>query len=314
MPTLRLVTRKSPLALWQAEFVQNRLQALHPGLEIRLSGVHTTGDKILDAPLAKVGGKGLFIKELEQRLIEGEADIAVHSMKDVTIELPPELVLPVILEREDPRDVFISEHHESLDALPQGARVGTSSLRRQCQLKAHRPDLEVRDLRGNVGTRLNRLERGEFDAIILAAAGVKRLNLQDRIKAYLDLGAMLPAIGQGALGIECRMSDEQVLKLIEPLDHSATHLCVAAERALNRRLYGGCQVPIAAHAELIRGELTLRALVGRIDGTKIIRGALSGPPEQAEQLGVALAEDLLKRGAGTILEELMRGGGNSISG
>ncbi|MCI0409845.1 MAG: hydroxymethylbilane synthase, partial [Acidobacteria bacterium] len=243
--------------------------------------------------------------ELEQCLLEGKADIAVHSMKDVTVDLPLGLILPVILEREDPRDVFISAHYESLESLPPGARVGTSSLRRQCQLRAYRPDLVIQSLRGNVGTRFSKLDRGEFEAIILAAAGVKRLSLQAQIKAYLAPEIMLPAIGQGAIGIECRAQDLRVLNLIEPLDHHATHLCVVAERALNRRLYGGCQVPLAAHAELIEGKLCLRALVGRVDGTEIVRGESSGPLDQAEQLGMALAEDLLKRGAGIILKELM---------
>ena len=305
-PALRIVTRKSPLALWQAELVRKRLQALYPTLAIDLIGVHTTGDKILDAPLAKIGGKGLFIKELEQRLLEGSADLAVHSMKDVTIDLPAGLAIPVILEREDPRDAFISERYGSLDSLPHGARVGTSSLRRQCQLKAHRPDLEIRDLRGNVGTRLRKLDQGEFDAIILAAAGVRRLDLHARIKGYLAPEIMLPAIGQGALGIECRAADEPVLELIQPLDHSGTHLCVVAERAVSRRLYGDCQVPIAGHAELIEGELFLRALVGRIDGSEIVHGQISGPQANAEELGRVLAEDLLARGAKTLLEELMQ--------
>jgi hydroxymethylbilane synthase len=305
-PALRIVTRKSPLALWQAELVRKRLQALYPTLAIDLIGVHTTGDKILDAPLAKIGGKGLFIKELEQRLLEGSADLAVHSMKDVTIDLPAGLAIPVILEREDPRDAFISERYGSLDNLPHGARVGTSSLRRQCQLKAHRPDLEIRDLRGNVGTRLRKLDQGEFDAIILAAAGVKRLDLHARIKGYLAPEIMLPAIGQGALGIECRVADEPVLELIQPLDHSDTHLCVVAERAVSRRLYGDCQVPIAGHAELIEDKLFLRALVGRIDGCEIVHGQISGPQANAEELGIALAEDLLSRGAKTLLEELMQ--------
>lgn len=305
-PALRIVTRKSPLALWQAELVRKRLQALYPTLAIDLIGVHTTGDKILDAPLAKIGGKGLFIKELEQRLLEGSADLAVHSMKDVTIDLPAGLAIPVILEREDPRDAFISERYGSLDSLPHGARVGTSSLRRQCQLKAHRPDLEIRDLRGNVGTRLRKLDQGEFDAIILAAAGVKRLDLHARIKDYLAPEIMLPAIGQGALGIECQAADEPVLELIQPLDHSDTHLCVVAERAVSRRLYGDCQVPIAGHAELIEGKLFLRALVGRIDGSEIVHGQISGPQANAEELGIALAEDLLSRGAKTLLEELMQ--------
>jgi hydroxymethylbilane synthase len=305
-PALRIVTRKSPLALWQAELVRKRLQALYPTLAIDLIGVHTTGDKILDAPLAKIGGKGLFIKELEQRLLEGSADLAVHSMKDVTIDLPAGLAIPVILEREDPRDAFISERYGSLDNLPHGARVGTSSLRRQCQLKAHRPDLEIRDLRGNIGTRLRKLDQGEFDAIILAAAGVKRLDLHARIKGYLAPEIMLPAIGQGALGIECRVADKPVLELIQPLDHSDTHLCVVAERAVSRRLYGDCQVPIAGHAELIEDKLFLRALVGRIDGCEIVHGQISGPQANAEELSIALAEDLLSRGAKTLLEELMQ--------
>jgi hydroxymethylbilane synthase len=303
-PVLRIVTRNSPLALWQAELVRKRLQTIDPTLAIDLIGVHTTGDKILDAPLAKIGGKGLFIKELEQRLLEGSADLAVHSVKDVTIDLPLGLAVPVILEREDPRDAFISERYGSLDSLPHHARIGTSSLRRQCQLKAHWPDLEIRDLRGNIGTRLRKLDQGEFDAIILAAAGVRRLDLHARIKAYLAPEIMLPAIGQGALGIECRAADEPVLELIQPLDHSGTHLCVVAERAVSRRLYGDCQVPIAGHAELIEGKLFLRALVGRIDGSEIVHGQISGPQTNAEELGIALAEDLLSRGAKTILEGL----------
>jgi hydroxymethylbilane synthase len=306
VPALRIVTRKSPLALWQAEFVRKRLQAIRPSLAIDLIGVHTTGDKILDAPLARIGGKGLFIKELEQCLLEGSADLAVHSMKDVPVDLPPDLTLAAILEREDPRDAFICERYGSLDSLPHGARVGTSSLRRQCQLKARRPDLAIQSLRGNVGTRLRRLDQGEFDAIILAAAGVKRLDLHARIKAYLAPEIMLPAIGQGALGIECRAADERVRALIRPLDHADTHLCVMAERAVNRRLYGGCQVPIAGHAELIEGKLFLRALVGRIDGSEIVHGQISGPQANAEELGIALAEDLLARGAKTLLEAWMK--------
>jgi hydroxymethylbilane synthase len=301
---LRIVTRKSPLALWQAEFVRKRLQAIRPSLAIDLIGVHTTGDKILDAPLARIGGKGLFIKELEQCLLEGSADLAVHSMKDVPVDLPPDLTLTAILEREDPRDAFICERYGSLDSLPHSARVGTSSLRRQCQLKARRPDLAIQSLRGNVGTRLRKLDQGEFDAIILAAAGVKRLDLHARIKAYLAPEIMLPAIGQGALGIECRAADERVRALIRPLDHADTRLCVMAERAVNRRLYGGCQVPIAGHAELIEGKLFLRALVGRIDGSEIVHGQISGSQANAEELGIALAEDLLARGAKTILEGL----------
>ena len=303
--TLRIVTRKSPLALWQAEHVQDRLRAFHPDLEVQLIGVQTSGDKILDAPLAKIGGKGLFIKELEQQLLEGRADIAVHSMKDVTVNLPEGLALPVILERDDPRDVLISLHYDSLESLPQGAHVGTSSLRRQCQLRTLRPDLRITDLRGNVGSRLNRLEKGEFDAIILAAAGVKRLGMESRIKAYLDPSVMLSAIGQGAIGIECRAGDEAVLELIRPLDHAETHRCILAERELNRRLFGGCQVPVAGYAELLGEELSLRALVGRTDGSEVIGDSIRGPVREAEQLGVQLAERLLSEGADVILKDLI---------
>jgi hydroxymethylbilane synthase len=303
--TLRIVTRKSPLALWQAEHVRDRLRALHPDLEVLLIGVQTMGDKVLDAPLAKIGGKGLFVKELEQQLLAGGADIAVHSMKDVTVDLPDGLDLPVILEREDPRDALISLRYDALESLPQGARVGTSSLRRQCQLRALRPDLRISDLRGNVGTRLGRLEKGEFDAIILAAAGVKRLGMESRIKAYLEPSVILPAIGQGAIGIECRAGDKAVLELIQPLDHAETHLRVLAERALNRRLFGGCQVPIAGYAEILGEELCLRALVGRTDGSEVIRDSIRGPVRDAEQLGVQLAERLLSQGADVILKDLM---------
>ncbi|MGH6635869.1 MAG: hydroxymethylbilane synthase, partial [Gammaproteobacteria bacterium] len=252
---LRIVTRKSPLALWQARFVQSRLVALHPDLSIELLPVHTSGDKLLDAPLATVGGKGLFVKELEERLLCGAADLAVHSMKDVTVDLPQGLVIPVVLAREDPRDAFVSQHHDDLQALPRSALVGTSSLRRQCQLRAIRPDLKLQTLRGNVGTRLRKLDEGQFDAIILAAAGLKRLGLAARIRAYLDPDLLLPAIGQGAIGIECREGDEDLIQLITPLDDSRSRVCVGAERALNRRLFGGCQVPIAGHAEILHGEL-----------------------------------------------------------
>jgi hydroxymethylbilane synthase len=303
--TLRIVTRKSPLALWQAEHVKARLQALYPNLAVQLIGVNTTGDKILDSPLAKIGGKGLFVKELEQQLLSGEADIAVHSMKDVTLDFPEGLDLPVIMEREDPRDAFISGSYANPHALPNGAVVGTSSLRRQCQLRAKRPDLQLRDLRGNVGTRLAKLDAGMYDAIILATAGVKRLGMTDRIKAYLDTDFMLPAIGQGAIGIECRTVDSEVEALIAPLNHPATAICVKAERAINQRLFGGCQVPIAGYATLAGELIHLRALVGNVASGELIQGDCAGPIDLAVALGTALAEDLLARGADKLLQTVM---------
>jgi len=299
---LRIATRKSPLALWQAEYVRDRLIAAHPGLEVELVRMTTQGDKILDSPLAKVGGKGLFVKELEEGLLSGRADLAVHSMKDVPVELPEGLHLPVICEREDPRDAFVSRHYATLDDLPRGARVGTSSLRRQCQLTTRRPDLEILNLRGNVNTRLAKLDAGDFDAIILAAAGLLRLGFGERITAYLDTSVSLPAIGQGAIGIECRSDDPEVNELIAVLDHPPTRTRVNAERAMNHRLEGGCQVPIAGHAVLEEDALFLRGLVGYPDGSEVIRGEIRGNPDQAATLGVSLANDLLKRGAGTILK------------
>lgn len=264
----------------------------------------TRGDQILDAPLAKVGGKGLFVKELEQAMLEGRADIAVHSMKDVPVELPPGLELAVVLEREDPRDAFVSSRYATLDELPQGARVGTSSLRRQCQLRAVRPDLSLHDLRGNVNTRLDKLERGEFDAIILACAGLKRLGFTARIRQELGPDVILPAIGQGAIGIECRSDDGAIKALIAPLAHATTSVRLRAERAFNRRLNGGCQVPIAGYAELGHGVIVLRGLVGSPDGSQLVQGVISGRPEDAEELGQVLADDLLGRGAGAILAAL----------
>ncbi|GAB4350095.1 MAG: hydroxymethylbilane synthase [Gammaproteobacteria bacterium] len=300
--TLRIATRKSPLALWQAEHVADRLRAAHPGLSVELVGMSTRGDKILDSPLAKVGGKGLFVKELEQGMLQGEADIAVHSMKDVPVEFPEGLHLPVILEREDPRDAFVSRRYETLDALPEGARVGTSSLRRQVQLRERRPDLEILNLRGNVNTRLAKLDAGEYDAIILACAGLIRLGFGDRIASCLETTVSLPAIGQGAIGIECRRDDLRINKLIAPLDDPATHCRVAAERAMNARLSGGCQVPIAGFAELEGERLSLRGLVGRPDGSLVLRAAAEGGREEAADLGRRVAEDLLAQGAGPILE------------
>lgn len=303
-PTLRIITRKSPLALWQARFVQSRMATLHPDLNIEIIGVATSGDKILDAPLAQVGGKGLFVKELEENLLSGAADLAVHSMKDVTVDLPKGLILPVMLAREDARDVFVSKRYDSLHTLPSSALIGTSSLRRQCQLRAMGRKFKVQTLRGNVGTRLQRLDEGRFDAIILAAAGLKRLGLESRIRSYLEPDLLLPAIGQGAIGIECREGDDDLIALLSPFDDLATHLCVRAERALNRRLFGGCQLPIAGHAVLLEGELCLRALVGSVDGRQMLRGELRGPPEQAEDIGQQLGEKLLCQGADAILAEL----------
>ncbi|MCB1876858.1 MAG: hydroxymethylbilane synthase [Chromatiales bacterium] len=302
MTRVRIATRKSPLALWQAEHVSALLGKHHPGIEVELVGMTTKGDKILDSPLAKVGGKGLFVKELEQGMLAGEADIAVHSMKDVPVELPEGLHLAVILDREDPRDAFVSNTYAAFDELPQGARVGTSSLRRQCQIRERRPDLQISDLRGNVNTRLAKLDAGEYDAIILAGAGLKRLQMADRIRALLDPAISLPAIGQGAIGIETRSDDPAINALLAPLNDPKTHTRVLAERALNERLSGGCQVPIAGFAELEGETLWLRALVGYPDGSRVLRAENRGPASQAEALGVALAEDLLDQGARSILD------------
>jgi hydroxymethylbilane synthase len=302
---LRIATRKSALALWQTEHVAARLKAHHPALAVELVPMTTKGDKILDSPLARIGGKGLFVKELETGLLTGEADVAVHSMKDVPVAFPEGLHLPVILEREDPRDAFVSGRYAQFDDLPEGARLGTSSLRRQAQLKARRPDLHVLTLRGNVNTRLGKLDAGEYDAVILACAGLNRLGLAGRIRQRLPPEISLPAIGQGAIGIECRVADPEVEALIRPLNHVDTRDRLRAERAFNTRLAGGCQVPIAGFAEL-RGEtLRLRGLVGHPDGTEVVRGETSGPRSEAERLGADLAGDLLARGADRILAALV---------
>ncbi|MEW8043558.1 MAG: hydroxymethylbilane synthase [gamma proteobacterium symbiont of Phacoides pectinatus] len=302
--TLRIATRKSPLANWQAEHVSRKLRQAHPGLRVELVGMSTKGDKILDTPLAKIGGKGLFVKELEQGMLEGLADIAVHSMKDVPVELPEGLHLAVIMEREDPRDAFVSNHHQGVEELPDGAVVGTASLRRQCQLQERRPDLRIATLRGNVNTRLRKLDEGEFDAIILASAGLKRLGFEDRITGFLEPEQSLPAIGQGAIGIECRADDPWVNGLLEVLHDEETAICVAAERAMNNRLMGGCQVPIGGYAVLNHGRLYMRGLVGEPDGTHIMRAEVSGTTDQAEELGIALAEELLGQGADQVLAHL----------
>jgi hydroxymethylbilane synthase len=301
---VRIATRKSPLAMWQAEHVSSKLRQAHPGLQVELVGMSTQGDKILDTPLAKIGGKGLFVKELEQGMLEGIADIAVHSMKDVPVELPEGLHLAVIMEREDPRDAFVSNTYASLDQLPEGAVVGTSSLRRQCQLADRRPDLKIAPLRGNVNTRLRKLDEGEFDAIILAAAGLIRLGFEKRIQTLIDPEQSLPAIGQGAIGIECRADDPWINDLLKPLHDPDTAICVTAERAMNHRLMGGCQVPIAGYAVLNSGKLFMRGLVGEPDGSKIMRAELTDAAAAAESLGIALAEDLLGQGADRVLARL----------
>ncbi|MFT5425155.1 MAG: hydroxymethylbilane synthase [Gammaproteobacteria bacterium] len=302
---IRIATRKSPLALWQAEHVQAELIKYHPELEIELVRLQTQGDLILDRPLSMVGGKGLFIKELEQALYDNNADIAVHSMKDVTVDMPEGLVLPVMLKRENPHDVFISTKYKSIDELPQGALVGTSSLRRKCQLKAWRKDLNIKDLRGNVGTRLQKLNDGEYDAIILAAAGVIRLGLKDRISEFISTDIILPAIGQGAIGIQMRSGDDAVMEKISSLNDDNTNKQVETERIVSRRLFGGCQLPIAAYAEIDQKNIKVRGMVGREDGSEIIRESVSGFLEEREALGLQLAESLLKKGADEILKELL---------
>jgi hydroxymethylbilane synthase len=302
--TLRIATRKSALALWQAEFVKAELERFHPDLQVELVPMVSRGDKILDVPLAKVGGKGLFVKELEHALVAGEADIAVHSMKDVPMEFPEGLGLEVICEREDPSDAFVSNQFASLAELPEGSVVGTSSLRRQCQLLASRPDLEIKFLRGNVNTRLKKLDDGEYDAIILATAGLIRLEMADRIRERIAPEEMLPAGGQGAVGIECRIDDDTTRELLKPLHHALTAERVMAERAMNKRLEGGCQVPIGCYAIHTDDGLWLRGLVGSPDGAEMIEADIRGACSEAETMGVTLAEQLLSYGADRILKEV----------
>jgi len=314
-------TRGSKLAVWQAEWVKSQLQRLYPDLVIELKKIKTTGDKILDVPLAKIGGKGLFVKEIEEALLKHDADIAVHSMKDVPTEFPEGLHLAVICKREDPRDAFLSRIKNSkfkipeLKALPQGAIVGTSSLRRSCQLLNRRPDIKIKQLRGNLDTRIRKLDEGQFEAIVVAAAGIRRLGLLERVTELLPVDVSLPAIGQGAIGIECRADDEVTRNLIAPLNHPETAVCVKAERAFLKHLEGGCQVPIAAYAQIKQKiqnpkskiqnpKLILDGLVGNIAGDRLIRGHIEGRAEQAESLGIALAEDILSRGAREILDEV----------
>lgn len=304
MKTLKIATRQSPLALWQAEYIRARLQELHPDLTVELVKFVTQGDKILDTPLAKIGGKGLFVKELEAALLDGRADLAVHSMKDVPMALPEGLTLAVICEREDPLDAFVSNQFEKFADLPQGAKVGTSSLRRKSQILKQRPDLQIIDLRGNVGTRLAKLDDGQYDAIILASAGLKRLGLSERIRHCLAPDISLPAVGQGALGLECRAADSEVLALIQPLLHQETDVCVRAERAFNAYLEGGCQVPIAGYATLQNGQIHIEGRVGSADGQILLRAELTDEASNAQQLGENLARNLLDQGAGELLKAL----------
>lgn len=316
---IRIATRRSPLAMWQAEHVARRLREFSPDMVMELVPIVTQGDKILDAPLARIGGKGLFVKELEHALLEDVADIAAHSMKDVPAELPDALALPVILAREDPRDAFVSNRYRRLAELPPGARVGTCSLRRQCQLREHRPDLALLDLRGNVGTRLSRLDADEFDGIILATAGLERLGFRDRISQILPPTLSLPAIGQGAIGIECRRGDIRVGSWIGLLNDLPTARCVQAERAMNAMLGGGCQVPVAGYARIENGYLHLRGLVGSVDGRRVLRAEDSLPVESAEtstgvidegsvtSLGRSVAEALSRQGANEILAAIREG-------
>ncbi|MHB1332836.1 MAG: hydroxymethylbilane synthase [Sulfuriferula sp.] len=301
---LIIASRESALAMWQAEHIAERLRGLYPAMRVTILGMTTQGDQILDSPLSKIGGKGLFVKELETAMTEGRAHIAVHSIKDVPMNLPEGFQLAVIGEREDPRDAFVSSTYASLDALPAGARVGTSSLRRECQLRARYPQLSIEPLRGNVQTRLRKLDGGQYDAIILAAAGLKRLGLSARIREELSPEQSLPAVGQGALGIECLAGRDDLLALLAPLNHDSTADCVRAERAMSRTLGGSCQVPLGAYAEIADGVLSLRGFVAEIDGSRIISGSVAGPSQDAERLGCELADQLLAQGAGAILEAL----------
>jgi hydroxymethylbilane synthase len=302
--TLRIATRQSRLALWQADHVAALLRQAHPGLKVELVPMTTQGDRILDRPLANIGGKGLFIKELELAMSEQRADIAVHSMKDVPGELPPGMILAAMLPRADPRDAFVSLRHKNFASLPQGARIGTSSLRRQCQLKHARPDLELVTLRGNVDTRLRKLEEEQFDAIILAAAGLTRLGLENRITQYFEPQDSVPAVGQGIIGIECRAGDTTNIEFVRTLNDANAWQCCAAERAFARRLEGSCQSPIGGFATLQGDRLQLHGVIGSPDGRELYRGSTSGAVAEAERLGAALAEKLLQDGAEPLLERL----------
>lgn len=302
--TIRIATRKSALAMWQAEYVQAELERHYPHITVELVPMSTQGDKILDTPLAKIGGKGLFIKELEIAMMEGRADIAVHSMKDIPVAFPEAFGLHAICKRENPFDAFVSNHYNTIDALPQGAVVGTSSLRRQALIRKYRPDLQIRDLRGNVNTRLAKLDNGDYDAIILASAGLIRLGMQDRIVQQLPPEVSLPAVGQGAVGIECRNDDAELIELLSALNDPHTHCRVTAERAMNARLEGGCQVPIGSFATLDDGVITITGMVGQPDGSVLLYASATGDASRAAELGVEVADNLLEQGAGDILASL----------
>jgi hydroxymethylbilane synthase len=299
-----IASRESALALWQARFIQDKLHALYPQLQVGIFGMTTQGDRLHDTPLAKIGGKGLFVKELEEALQQGTADIAVHSMKDVPMRLPPGFKLAAITEREDARDAFVSNRYPGLEALPEGSVVGTSSLRRESQLRARFPHLKVNSLRGNVGTRLNKLDQGEYAAIILAAAGLKRLGLENRITSLLSPEQSLPAVGQGALGIECLSKRKDLLQLLQPLDHRETALCVAAERAMSKALGGSCQVPLGGYAQIHGDEIYLRGFVATPDGSRLVSAEARGNTVKVEAVGKALAKALRAKGAGKILAQL----------
>lgn len=312
MKKITIATRQSPLALWQANFVKDHLMALYPNLEVNLLTMVTRGDKILDTPLAKIGGKGLFVKELEQALFDGTADIAVHSLKDVPMVLPDGLTLGAYLARHTPTDAFVSNKYQHINDLPQGAIVGTSSLRRECQIRRHRPDLDIRSLRGNVGTRLAKLDDGEYDGIILATSGLQRLGLNARIRHELDTNISLPAVGQGALAIECRHHDTDTLALLAPLNDDNTRLCVLAERAMNHALEGGCQVPIAGFATLAENSLHMEGRVGAPDGqtlliaksSVVLQDNQAQNEQNAIELGKDIAANLKSQGATNILTAL----------
>lgn len=309
MQALRIATRRSPLALWQARWVAAGLERRHPGLKTELIEMTTSGDHIQDRPLATAGGKGLFLKELENGLLAGEADIAVHSMKDVTVDVPEGLCIETLCPREDPRDAYISNRYASLDDMPSGTVVGTSSLRRQTQVKHRYPHLEVVTLRGNVNTRLAKLDRGEFDAILLAVAGLLRLDMGARIRQRIDPAVLLPAVGQGVMGIECRRDDEHVQTLVQCLNDGDSETAVTAERRVNAELEGGCQVPIAAYADAVAADaLRLRALVGTPDGRTLLTAESVDHPGQASALGARVARSLIDQGAKAILDQVYAGG------
>jgi len=303
---IRIGTRGSQLALWQARWVQSRIQSIEPDAEIELTTIKTIGDKILDVPLAKVGGKGLFVKEIEEAILDGRVDLAVHSMKDMPSELPEGLVIGAVPEREMPGDVLLSRKDLRLSELPEGAQIGTSSLRRGAQLLACRPDLRIVPLRGNIDTRIRKLDTENLDAIVLAAAGVRRLGLQTRVTEYLDVDIMVPAVGQGTLCIECRKNDDMLRPILDAMEDPGTRTVVTAERAFLARLEGGCQVPIAGHGILENDRLQVTGLVAELDGKTVIRESLDGLPEKAEEIGTSLADILLERGAREILDAVYR--------